>query len=153
MTVVVGVGVATDALAYVLDISFKRLSDKADSDLQNIVVPVLPFRLQQLEYHNISELTSWLLFAYSLGIFLCASLFLSTVNSFGSEECCSLLPDRILLRPIPLEKRTARRGGARAGGSVDRVHALHAILGHGIVEVFAGCCEYCGLVWCVSFPR
>ncbi|CAD6570457.1 MAG: hypothetical protein TREMPRED_005852 [Tremellales sp. Tagirdzhanova-0007] len=52
ITTVVAMGVATDCLSY------------------SIVVPVLPYRLEQLKYTNISALTSWLLFAYSIGIFL-----------------------------------------------------------------------------------
>nr|XP_018260404.1 uncharacterized protein I303_07322 [Kwoniella dejecticola CBS 10117]OBR82562.1 hypothetical protein I303_07322 [Kwoniella dejecticola CBS 10117] len=53
ITTVVTLGVTTDILTY------------------TIVVPVLPYRLQALNYSNISALTSWLLFAYSIGIFLC----------------------------------------------------------------------------------
>nr|XP_019009454.1 uncharacterized protein I206_06103 [Kwoniella pini CBS 10737]OCF48235.1 hypothetical protein I206_06103 [Kwoniella pini CBS 10737] len=53
ITTVVTLGVTTDILTY------------------TIVVPVLPYRLQALNYTNISALTSWLLFAYSIGIFLC----------------------------------------------------------------------------------
>nr|XP_019043632.1 hypothetical protein I302_08212 [Kwoniella bestiolae CBS 10118]OCF22562.1 hypothetical protein I302_08212 [Kwoniella bestiolae CBS 10118] len=53
ITIVVTLGVATDLLAYA------------------IVVPILPYRLQSLHYTNVSSLTSWLLFAYSMGIFLC----------------------------------------------------------------------------------
>ncbi|WVW87013.1 hypothetical protein I302_109069 [Kwoniella bestiolae CBS 10118] len=53
ITTVVTLGVITDILTY------------------TIVVPVLPYRLQSLNYTNISTLTSWLLFAYSIGIFIC----------------------------------------------------------------------------------
>ncbi|WVF68416.1 hypothetical protein IAT40_003181 [Kwoniella sp. CBS 6097] len=53
ITSVVTLGVMTDILTY------------------TIVVPVLPYRLQSLGYTNISALTSWLLFAYSIGIFIC----------------------------------------------------------------------------------
>ncbi|OCF34316.1 hypothetical protein I316_03830 [Kwoniella heveanensis BCC8398] len=53
ITSVVTLGVMTDILTY------------------TIVVPVLPYRLQALGYTNISALTSWLLFAYSIGIFIC----------------------------------------------------------------------------------
>ncbi|WVR08153.1 hypothetical protein IAU60_005199 [Kwoniella sp. DSM 27419] len=53
ITSVVTLGVTTDILTY------------------TIVVPVLPYRLQALGYDNISALTSWLLFAYSIGIFIC----------------------------------------------------------------------------------
>ncbi|ODO12109.1 hypothetical protein I350_00895 [Cryptococcus amylolentus CBS 6273] len=53
ITLVVTFGVAIDTLVYA------------------IVVPVLPYRLQSLNYSNISSLTSWLLFAYSAGIFTC----------------------------------------------------------------------------------
>ena len=42
-----------------------------DSVQKNIVVPVLPYRLEALHYANISALTSWLLFSYSVGILLC----------------------------------------------------------------------------------
>ncbi|WWC95742.1 hypothetical protein V866_002608 [Kwoniella sp. B9012] len=52
ITTVVTLGVITDVLTY------------------TIVVPVLPYRLQSLNYTNISALTSWLLFAYSIGIFI-----------------------------------------------------------------------------------
>ncbi|WRT69613.1 uncharacterized protein IL334_006602 [Kwoniella shivajii] len=53
ITTVVTLGVTTDIITY------------------TIVVPVLPYRLQALNYTNISALTSWLLFAYSIGIFIC----------------------------------------------------------------------------------
>ncbi|TYJ58873.1 hypothetical protein B9479_000305 [Cryptococcus floricola] len=36
-----------------------------------IIVPILPYRLQDLGYSDISTLTSWLLFAYSGGIVSC----------------------------------------------------------------------------------
>ncbi|EIW71600.1 hypothetical protein TREMEDRAFT_67860 [Tremella mesenterica DSM 1558] len=52
ITTVVAVGITTDLLAY------------------TIVVPIVPYRLQELHYNNVSTLTSWLLFAYSFGIFL-----------------------------------------------------------------------------------
>lgn len=52
ITTVVCVGIATDLLTY------------------NIVIPVLPYRLQALGHDNISVLTSWLLFSYSAGILL-----------------------------------------------------------------------------------
>ncbi|ORY34786.1 major facilitator superfamily domain-containing protein [Naematelia encephala] len=52
ITLVVAAGTTTDALTY------------------NIVVPVLPYRLEALGYSNISSLTSWLFFSYSMGIFL-----------------------------------------------------------------------------------
>ncbi|RXK41833.1 hypothetical protein M231_00832 [Tremella mesenterica] len=51
ITTVVAVGITTDLLAY------------------TIVVPIVPYRLQELHYNNVSTLTSWLLFAYSFGIF------------------------------------------------------------------------------------
>ncbi|WVN87705.1 uncharacterized protein L203_102893 [Cryptococcus depauperatus CBS 7841] len=50
ITLVVTMGTSTDILTYA------------------IVVPVLPFRLQDMGYHNVSALTSWLLLAYSMGI-------------------------------------------------------------------------------------
>lgn len=34
-------------------------------------MPVLPYRLQSLHYNNVAVLMSWLLFAYSAGIFFC----------------------------------------------------------------------------------
>lgn len=52
MTSVVALGVASDAIAY------------------NIVVPVLPYRLQSLGYTGVSALTSWLFVSYSVGIFI-----------------------------------------------------------------------------------
>ncbi|ORX37801.1 major facilitator superfamily domain-containing protein [Kockovaella imperatae] len=52
ITAVVGVGVCSDALTY------------------QIIVPVLPYRLQSLGYTNVSEKVSWLAFAYSIGIFV-----------------------------------------------------------------------------------
>lgn len=36
-----------------------------------IVVPILPFRLRDLGYTDISQHVSWLLFAYSCGIITC----------------------------------------------------------------------------------
>jgi hypothetical protein len=39
-------GVATDLLVY------------------SIIIPVMPFQLQNLGYHNVSSLTGWLLFSY-----------------------------------------------------------------------------------------
>ncbi|KAK8849598.1 hypothetical protein IAR55_004933 [Kwoniella newhampshirensis] len=53
ITSVVTLGATTDVLTY------------------TIVVPVLPYRLQALNYTNVSALTSWLLFAYSCGILFC----------------------------------------------------------------------------------
>ncbi|WWD20223.1 hypothetical protein CI109_104699 [Kwoniella shandongensis] len=53
ITSVVTLGATTDILTY------------------TIVVPVLPYRLQAMNYTNISSLTSWLLFAYSAGILVC----------------------------------------------------------------------------------
>ncbi|WVR08154.1 hypothetical protein IAU60_005200 [Kwoniella sp. DSM 27419] len=50
ITFVVTLGVIVDYLAYA------------------IVVPVLPYRLQELGYTNVSGLVSWLLFAYAIGI-------------------------------------------------------------------------------------
>ncbi|KAL0950625.1 hypothetical protein HGRIS_007416 [Hohenbuehelia grisea] len=50
ITFVVGLGVATDLLVY------------------SLVIPVLPFRLQQLGYTGVSGLVGWLLFAYSGGL-------------------------------------------------------------------------------------
>ncbi|KAG6891111.1 hypothetical protein C0995_014201 [Termitomyces sp. Mi166 len=35
-----------------------------------IIVPVMPFHLEQLGYHGVSALTGWLLFAYSAGLVL-----------------------------------------------------------------------------------
>jgi MFS family permease len=89
----VTLGVATDALAYVRRIpppspktKDKSLTPRGESENENenenarltspihqaIVVPVLPYRLQALNYTNISALTSYLLLAYSAGIFVCA---------------------------------------------------------------------------------
>ncbi|WVQ82530.1 hypothetical protein IAT38_004659 [Cryptococcus sp. DSM 104549] len=50
ITAVVTLGTTTDLLTY------------------TIVVPVLPYRLQAMGYGNVSGLTSWLLFSYSMGI-------------------------------------------------------------------------------------
>ncbi|ODO00821.1 hypothetical protein L198_03148 [Cryptococcus wingfieldii CBS 7118] len=52
ITLVVALGTSTDILTY------------------TIVVPVLPYRLQEMGYTNVSGLTAWLLFAYSAGIFV-----------------------------------------------------------------------------------
>ncbi|KAH0590231.1 hypothetical protein J132_01681 [Termitomyces sp. J132] len=35
-----------------------------------IIIPVMPFHLEQLGYHQVSALTGWLLFAYSAGLVL-----------------------------------------------------------------------------------
>ncbi|KAG8759497.1 hypothetical protein FRC14_005785 [Serendipita sp. 396] len=50
----------------------------------SIIIPVIPFRLQQLGYSNPSALTGWLLFAYSLGL-VCATPPLA----FLAERYCS----------------------------------------------------------------
>ncbi|GMK53847.1 hypothetical protein CspeluHIS016_0104330 [Cutaneotrichosporon spelunceum] len=52
LTAVVTVGIMSDILAY------------------TIVAPILPFRLADMGMSNIAALTSWLLFAYSAGIFV-----------------------------------------------------------------------------------
>ncbi|WVQ75008.1 hypothetical protein IAR50_004616 [Cryptococcus sp. DSM 104548] len=52
ITLVVALGTSTDILTY------------------TIVVPVLPYRLQEMGYTDVSGLTAWLLFAYSAGIFI-----------------------------------------------------------------------------------
>ncbi|OAX43593.1 MFS general substrate transporter [Rhizopogon vinicolor AM-OR11-026] len=36
----------------------------------SIIIPVLPFQLERLSYHEVSSLTGWLLFAYSVGLVL-----------------------------------------------------------------------------------
>ncbi|EKD00126.1 hypothetical protein A1Q2_05562 [Trichosporon asahii var. asahii CBS 8904] len=53
ITAVVAVGVTMDVLAYA------------------IIVPVLPYRLQALGHTGIAGKMTWLLFAYSAGIFIC----------------------------------------------------------------------------------
>ncbi|EJF58463.1 MFS general substrate transporter [Dichomitus squalens LYAD-421 SS1] len=50
ITLAVGIGVTTDILVY------------------SMIVPVLPFRLQDLGYADVSGLVGWLLFAYSAAI-------------------------------------------------------------------------------------
>ncbi|BEJ14958.1 hypothetical protein CspHIS471_0407250 [Cutaneotrichosporon sp. HIS471] len=52
LTAVVTIGVMSDILAY------------------TIVAPILPYRLAEMGLTNIASLTSWLLFAYSAGIFI-----------------------------------------------------------------------------------
>ncbi|KAG2345268.1 MFS general substrate transporter [Suillus weaverae] len=52
ITTVVGFGITTDLLVY------------------SIIIPVLPFQLERLSYHNVSSLTGWLLCAYSGGLVL-----------------------------------------------------------------------------------
>ncbi|KAL1749154.1 major facilitator superfamily domain-containing protein [Schizophyllum fasciatum] len=49
-TIVVGLGITTDLLVY------------------SIIIPVLPFQLQELGYGGVSGLVGWLLFAYSAGL-------------------------------------------------------------------------------------
>ncbi|KAK7064675.1 major facilitator superfamily domain-containing protein [Favolaschia claudopus] len=49
-TLVVGLGLATDTLVY------------------SMIIPVVPFHLEELGYHSVSALTGWLLFAYSAGL-------------------------------------------------------------------------------------
>ncbi|KAL1732632.1 major facilitator superfamily domain-containing protein [Schizophyllum commune] len=49
-TIVVGLGITTDLLVY------------------SIIIPVLPFQLQELGYSGVSGLVGWLLFAYSAGL-------------------------------------------------------------------------------------
>ncbi|KAI4522902.1 MFS general substrate transporter [Schizophyllum commune Loenen D] len=51
-TIVVGLGITTDLLVY------------------SIIIPVLPFQLQELGYSGVSGLVGWLLFAYSAGLAL-----------------------------------------------------------------------------------
>ncbi|KAF9229686.1 MFS general substrate transporter [Gyrodon lividus] len=52
ITTVVGFGITTDLLVY------------------SIIIPVMPFQLEHLKYHNVSALTGWLLCAYSAGLVL-----------------------------------------------------------------------------------
>ncbi|KAL1406570.1 hypothetical protein Q8F55_008276 [Vanrija albida] len=52
ITLVVTVGTFSDILSYA------------------IIIPVIPYHLQDLGHENVSALTSWLLFAYSAGIFI-----------------------------------------------------------------------------------
>ncbi|TRM57206.1 major facilitator superfamily domain-containing protein [Schizophyllum amplum] len=49
-TIVVGLGITTDLLVY------------------SMIIPVLPFQLQELGYNGVSGLVGWLLFAYSAGL-------------------------------------------------------------------------------------
>ncbi|KZT67652.1 MFS general substrate transporter [Daedalea quercina L-15889] len=50
ITAVVGLGVATDLLVY------------------SLIVPIIPFQLEDLGYSGVSGLVGWLLFAYSAGV-------------------------------------------------------------------------------------
>ncbi|KAG9314671.1 MFS general substrate transporter [Chiua virens] len=52
ITIAVGFGITTDLLVY------------------SIIIPVIPFQLERLNYKSVSSLTGWLLFAYSLGLVL-----------------------------------------------------------------------------------
>ncbi|KIJ68771.1 hypothetical protein HYDPIDRAFT_107017 [Hydnomerulius pinastri MD-312] len=52
ITTVVGFGITTDLLVY------------------SIIIPVMPFQLENLGYRNVSALTGWLLCAYSAGLVL-----------------------------------------------------------------------------------
>lgn len=46
-------------------------NQRVQADAQAIIVPVLPFRLQELGHTGIAGKMTWLLFAYSAGIFIC----------------------------------------------------------------------------------
>ncbi|KAM5534344.1 hypothetical protein V8D89_011937 [Ganoderma adspersum] len=50
ITLAVGIGISTDTLVY------------------SMIVPVIPFRLQDLGYSDVSSLVGWLLFAYSAAL-------------------------------------------------------------------------------------
>ncbi|KAI6005059.1 MFS general substrate transporter [Pisolithus orientalis] len=52
VTAVVSLGITTDLLVY------------------SIIIPVIPFQLQRLQYKSVSALTGWLLCAYSAGLVL-----------------------------------------------------------------------------------
>jgi len=41
-----------------------RLGITTDLLVYSMIIPVLPFQLENLKYHNVSSLTGWLLFAY-----------------------------------------------------------------------------------------
>lgn len=56
ITLVVGIGIATDMIIY------------------SIVIPVLPFHLEYLGYSGVSSLVGYLLFAYSGGLVICVCL-------------------------------------------------------------------------------
>ncbi|EIN13364.1 MFS general substrate transporter [Punctularia strigosozonata HHB-11173 SS5] len=71
VTAVVGVGMMTDLLVY------------------SVVLPVFPFRLEGLGYKHVSDLTGWLLFAFSGGVVV-------------STPPIALLSERYQNRKVPL---------------------------------------------------
>ncbi|KAI0757424.1 MFS general substrate transporter [Daedaleopsis nitida] len=71
ITLAVGIGITTDILVY------------------SMIVPIIPFRLQELGYGGVSGLVGWLLFAYSAAI---------VISTFP----IAYLSERFMNRKIPL---------------------------------------------------
>ncbi|KAL1744708.1 major facilitator superfamily domain-containing protein [Schizophyllum fasciatum] len=78
-TIVVGVGIATDLLIY------------------TIVIPVLPFQLQELGYSGVSGLVGWLLFAYSGGLVLSTVPIAMVSERYGARRWPLLIGQLILV--------------------------------------------------------
>ncbi|KAL1744710.1 major facilitator superfamily domain-containing protein [Schizophyllum fasciatum] len=78
-TIVVGVGIATDLLIY------------------TIVIPVLPFQLQELGYSGVSGLVGWLLFAYSGGLVLFTVPIAMVSERYGARRWPLLIGQLILV--------------------------------------------------------
>lgn len=61
-----------------------------DLMVYTIIIPVLPFRLQDLHYTGISGLTGWLLFAYVCEIFRDSQYFLTLLTGYIVWRPCRL---------------------------------------------------------------
>lgn len=77
-TVVIGLGIAVDLLVY------------------SIIIPVIPFHLEELGYNGVSGLTGWLLFAYSVGL-LIASLPIAHMSERYNDRQWSLIAGFVFL--------------------------------------------------------
>ncbi|KAF9458764.1 major facilitator superfamily domain-containing protein [Collybia nuda] len=89
-TFVVTLGIATDLLVY------------------SIIIPVMPFQLQNLGYKDVSALSGWLLFAYSAGLVLSTIPIAMFSEHYNSRKVpliiglIILLGSQIMLMEAPL---------------------------------------------------
>ena len=111
---------------------------------QQIIVPVLPYRLESLGYTGVSAKTSWLTFAFSIGIFISEQplrrsqlpwLVLAYTN-------VSYIPRRILFCQVPLSTGPTRRCGLYPRRIADTVHVGKAIRGSGSRQISDGMLKY-----------
>ncbi|KAL4250102.1 Major Facilitator Superfamily Vesicular Transporter [Abortiporus biennis] len=78
VTLVVAIGITTDLLVY------------------SIIIPVLPFRLEELGYKNPSALVGWLLFGYSGGLVISTPIIAVISERYGDRKYPLILGQIIL---------------------------------------------------------